>query len=160
MGAGAPKGNKNAVGHGRPPMHTDELKFNKLIEQYFEYIQGEEGIRTKEFINPEGEKDTITENYWIRRPEPPTVTGLTLWLGFADKKSLYDYKERDCFVHSIKKAVTRIEKHHEEKIAWGDKCTGNIFALKNFGWKDKIEQSITTDQTITWNEEKTYEAND
>ena len=82
--------------------------------------------------------------YAQSRPEPPTVTGLSLHIGFADKSSLYDYKKKDEFSHSIKRAISRIEKYHEIAIAHGDKCTGNIFALKNFDWKDKTETDITT----------------
>lgn len=130
----APKGNNFAKGNkgGRPPIHTDPEKIKNLIDDYFEWIQGEEGR----------EEDTGTQ-YWIRTPEPPTVTGLALHLGFADKSSLYDYKDKNEFSHSIKRAISRIEKHHEIAIANGDKCTGNIFALKNFGWKDKVETDNT-----------------
>lgn len=144
----APEGNNYAVGYGRPPIYEDTedsvKTINELIKQYFEWIEGEEGQREVEFINNNGDKETIKENYWIRRPEPPTVTGLTLHLNFADKSTLYDYSKKQSFSHSIKKALTRIEKYHETKTSYGDKCTGNIFVLKNFGWVDRqeIKQTI------------------
>lgn len=115
---------------GRPPIYNGEnendlKKVEELCLSYFEGLDlsgvDKEGIITT----------------------PPTVTGLTLHLGFADKSSLYDYAKKPAFSHSIKKAITKIEMYHEQKAAHGDKCTGNIFVLKNFGWKDNqgIEHS-------------------
>ncbi len=164
---GGPKGNKHAVGHGRPPTHTDPKEVERLIDDYFEWIKGEykeEPIIETVVMDNYGrteERDTgKTEIICIRPPEPPTVTGLSLHLDFCSKTSLYQYAEKEGFMHPIKKAISRIEKHHEIAIAHGDKCTGNIFALKNFGWKDKVETEVTGTQTIVWQEEKTYEAND
>lgn len=71
---------------------------------------------------------------------PPTVTGLTLHLGFESKDTLYSYAKKDGFSYSIKRALLNIEQYHEIATAAGDKCTGNIFILKNFGWKDTIQQ--------------------
>jgi hypothetical protein len=79
-----------------------------------------------------------------------TITGLALHLGFCDKKSLYDYQDRPEFLHSIKQARTKIELAYEMILHTGQ-CTGAIFALKNFGWKDKheVEQTnLNTDATI------------
>lgn len=150
---GGPKGNKHAVGYGRPPTHTDPKEVERLIDDYFVWILGEFKEVEIEELNKENELvgtgKTITE--CIRKPEPPTITGLTLHLDFCSKTSLYKYAEKEGFMHPIKKAITRIEKHHETQIAFGDKCTGNIFALKNFGWKDKIEtdNKHSGDITIT-----------
>jgi hypothetical protein len=68
----------------------------------------------------------------------PTVTGLALHLGFADKTTLYEYRDRPEFSYSIKRALTMIEQYHEEGLS-GNNVTGTIFALKNMGWKDKQE---------------------
>lgn len=116
----APKGNKNALGNdgGHPPIHTDPKEVEKLIDEYFHSL--------------------------IELREPPTVTGLALYLGFADKSSVYDYSKKIEFSHSIKRATMRIEKYHEIQTARGDKCTGNIFVLKNFGWKDTQAFDHTT----------------
>ncbi len=145
----APKGNDYAKGYGRPPIYAETEENIKavdtLVQQYFEYIEGEEG--TKEVVvgnDDEGKPIYESETYWIRRPEPPTVTGLTLYLGFADKSTLYDYSKKESFSHSIKRGLSRIEQFHEIKASYGDKCTGNIFVLKNFGWVDRVEQDITS----------------
>lgn len=157
---GAPLGNKNAVGNGggRPPIHTDPKAVDNLIADYFEWIEGESEETEEIEYNPEtGTETTKSTIKWIRKPEPPTVTGLSLHLGFANKSSLYDYADKVEFSYSIKKAVSRIEKFHEIAITKGDKCVGNIFALKNFGWKDRTHHEVTGNQTIVWKEEKTYE---
>jgi len=51
------------------------------------------------------------------------------------------------FCDTIKNARLRIE-HEYEKQLYMDKCTGAIFALKNFGWRDKVENEITTQAPI------------
>lgn len=71
----------------------------------------------------------------------PIITGLTLFLGFADKTTLYDYRDRPEFSHPIKRAITRIEAAYETNLQ-GTTPTGSIFALKNMGWKDKTEAEV------------------
>lgn len=70
----------------------------------------------------------------------PTVTGLTLTLGFADKSTLYDYAKKDEFSHPIKRALTIVEMGYEDALRESN-ATGSIFALKNMGWKDKSEHN-------------------
>ena len=145
----APKGNKNAVGNngGRPPIHTDPEHLESLVRDYFEWIEGEEGERDAIIGNDDEGKPIVgKEKYWIRKPEPPTVTGLTLHIGFSSKSTLYEYAEKVEFTDSIKKGLTIIEKYHETKVSYGDKCVGNIFVLKNFGWSDKSETDINIKQ--------------
>lgn len=139
----AEKGNKYAEGNegGRPPIYDrsnpeDVEKVKLLAEDYFNYIKGE----YEEYEGDDGEVMRKT----IRPGEYPTVTGLTLHLGFADKSTLYDYAKKEEFSHPIKRALTRIEQFHEFRAAEGDKCTGNIFVLKNFGWFDTMKTDHTT----------------
>lgn len=115
----APKGNKNAIGNngGRPSIYNelnaeDVIKVSELCVEYFEQLPK---------IN-----------------EPPTVTGLTLFLGFEAKSTLYEYAKKVEFSNPIKRALLKIEQYHEIATSMGDKCTGNIFILKNFGWKDTV----------------------
>ncbi len=72
----------------------------------------------------------------------PTITGLVLYLGFCDRASFYDYEKRKEFSHTIKTARSFMEREYENLLRAGN-CTGAIFALKNFGWKDKQELDIT-----------------
>lgn len=71
-----------------------------------------------------------------------TFTDLVLFLGFADRQSFYDYEKRSEFSCTMKKARTFIEREYEEQLMINP--TGAIFALKNFGWRDKQEIDHTT----------------
>ena len=113
---------------GRPPTHTDPEEVQKLVDEYFDSLTGE----------------VDKEKFEI----PPTITGLTLALGFSNKASLYDYSEKEEFAHVIKTARTRIEHYSEKQVALGEKCTGNIFILKNMDWHDSIKQEIKSDSDI------------
>ena len=80
--------------------------------------------------------ESLIELYFKQEPEKPTMAGLALHLGFADRKSLMDYIDRDDeFSLPIKRAVGQIEAEHETRL-YGSQCTGSIFWLKNRGWKD------------------------
>lgn len=122
MNMAAAPGNKNALGNngGRPPYYDaskpeDIETVTELCKTYFEIL--------------------ISETFG----KPPTVTGLALHLGFDCKNTLYDYAKKIEFSNPIKRALTTIEQYHEEMAAGGDKCVGNIFVLKNFGWRDTMD---------------------
>jgi len=121
---------------GRPLIYesTQENfdKVTELCESFFDYIKGEYHTEEQEYEEGKFRDLIITD----RSPEPPTVTGLTLHLGFESKDTLYSYAKKDGFSYPIKRALTKIEQYHEKATAYGDKCTGNIFILKNFNWKD------------------------
>lgn len=73
--------------------------------------------------------------------EPLTITGLALALD-TSRETLMEYGEREEFVDTIKKAKLKIEHAYElRNIKRGN--AGDIFALKNFGWKDKTESDVT-----------------
>ena len=82
------------------------------------------------------EMDKRLDEYFAQNPERPTLSGLAVFLGFADKSTLYDYADREEFSHSIKAAVSRIEAKHEENI-YTTGAAGSIFWLKNRGWTDQ-----------------------
>lgn len=96
---------------GRPRIYTDVAELEAEVEKYLA-----EAIK-------------------------PTVTGLALFLGFADKTTLYEYRDRPELSYPIKRALTTIERYHEEGLTENN-VAGRIFALKNMGWKDKTEQEM------------------
>ncbi len=102
------------MGFGRPKIYEDPEELAKQVENYF---------------NEEEAKK-------------PTITGLALYLGFADKTTLYEYRDRPDFSYSIKKAITKIEQYHEQALS-DNNVAGRIFALKNMGWRDKTEHGFT-----------------
>jgi hypothetical protein len=72
----------------------------------------------------------------------PLITGLAYHLGFADKTTLYEYKDRPEFSYSCKRSIMRVEMWYEGNLN-SNNVTGSIFALKNMGWKDKTEQELS-----------------
>lgn len=102
---------------GRPPIWDDPDKFAQSVDQYFD----------------DCEQDKTN----------PTWTGLALHLGFESRQSLQDYKEKDGFSYPIKKALAKIEENYEQGL-FSRNPAGAIFALKNFGWRDKHEVDHTT----------------
>lgn len=98
---------------GRPRLYNDPEELNQECDKYF--------AKCKE------DKDK------------PTVTGLALFLGFASKQSLYDYDKNEQFSYPIKRALLQVENSYESAL-YGNNVAGPVFALKNMGWKDKVEQ--------------------
>jgi len=101
------------AGPGRTPIWNDPIEFEKAVDAYF--------------------MDEQKQHTW---------TGLAIWLGFESRQSLEDYKKKDGFSYPIKKALLRIESIYEESL-FAKNAAGPIFALKNFGWRDRqeVEQS-------------------
>ena len=97
---------------GRPRIYQSVEEIDEVIEDY----------KTQCFIDA----------------KRPTVTGATIHLGFCDKTTLYDYRDREEFSHSIKSLLLFVENGYEQALH-GNSVTGSIFALKNMGWKDKSE---------------------
>lgn len=95
---------------GRPAKWEDPEAFDRAVDEYFA-------------------DDTIYH----------TWSGLALHLGFESRQSLEDYKKKDGFSYPIKKALLRIESQYEMAAMINKNAAGPIFALKNFGWKDKQE---------------------
>ena len=95
---------------GRPPIWTDPLAFNQRVDEYF------------------NDKDILH-----------TWSGLALYLGFVSRDSLWDYSKKPEFSDSVKKALSKIESIYEQRMNKSNNPSGAIFALKNFGWKDRQE---------------------
>jgi len=117
--------NKYAEGldsFGRPPIYSDPEALHTRVIQYFESI--------RPTYDAEGEI--------ISPGEYPTILGLTLYLGFCSKSTLYEYAKKKDFSDSIKRALAFVEKNYEETL-FSKASTGAIFALKNMGWTDKQE---------------------
>lgn len=64
-----------------------------------------------------------------------TITGLALHLGFTTRQALINYEDKPEFVDAIKKAKMRVENSYELSLRKNGR-SGDIFALKNFNWKD------------------------
>lgn len=75
----------------------------------------------------------------------PTVSGLTLFLGFASTSSTYEYLQSPKYGLTIKKAMLQIQNVLETRLIEGKPPIGLIFALKNrFDWQDKKDIDLTS----------------
>lgn len=101
-------------GRGQPRIIQSPEEFDRLVDEYVSVCEAD--------------------------GRPLTFTGMALHLGFADRRSFYDYQKHEEFSRSVLRARTIIEGEYEMRIAVsGDKsCGGAIFALKNHGWADKL----------------------
>jgi len=98
---------------GRPLKFETVEKFEQQAEQYF--------------------KETP--------PEEWTITGLALALD-TSRETLMNYEEKDEFFDAVKKAKLKIEHSYEKRLIKRG-AAGDIFGLKNFGWKDKQETELS-----------------
>jgi len=105
----------------------------KKIDAYFAG-----GMRKRKIVCRSG------RHTWTEEVPVPTITGLVLYLGYADRVSFYDIEKKENFSYTIKSARTRIEREYEEMIQTANPA-GPIFALKNFGWKDT--PTVVVDQS-------------
>lgn len=75
--------------------------------------------------------------------EPILLTGMILALGLTSKEAFYNYETYEGFSDSVKRARMLVEMEYEKRLNMAPSATGPIFALKNFGWKDKQEIETT-----------------
>lgn len=78
-----------------------------------------------------------------RTKEPITITGLAMAL-HTTRQVLMDYARRDEFTDAVKRVKQIAENYAETQGYKGKSPIFAIFALKNFGWKDKqeVEHSV------------------
>lgn len=106
---------------GRPVKFSDSKKMEEILNKYFE----------------ETPEDKIT------------LTGIILALDIT-KETFYQYAQKEGFKEIINKARLRVENSYENDLRDKGRA-GDIFALKNFGWKDKTETEISNNGTIAIN---------
>lgn len=128
----APKGNKYAIGNkgGRPPLFKNGKQLARQVNEYFEYIKGE----WHQEIVKVGRKSVI-QKVWDRPPEPATITGLSLYLGFSNRRSMDHLDDHVEFSGIMARARARVEYEYEKKLD-SSSAYGAQFALKNMGWRD------------------------
>ena len=88
------------------------------------------------YKTPEALKAVIDKYFKKTELKEYTVTGLALVVG--SKQLLDDYQKRTGYGRIVTKAKLIVENAYELSLRKTGKA-GDIFALKNFGWKDKQE---------------------
>jgi len=69
--------------------------------------------------------------------QPILVTGLVLALGLSSRESLVEYGKRPEYSDAVKELKSVCENYAENRL-FSNNPTGAIFALKNYGWTDKL----------------------
>ena len=123
------------------PKYTDPKVLEAKIDEYFE-----KEVYSIPLLDKEG-NPVLSGGKIVKDVKPPTLSGLANYLGFCDRQSLYDYRDKKVdsdkgFSCAIKKAIGRVSAFAEDQLFTGQ-STGAIFWLKNAGWKDR--QDITSD---------------
>lgn len=69
--------------------------------------------------------------------EPPTMSGLAYHLGFKSVSDFEAIEAKGKYSALLKRARLRVEAEYEKKLHF-QSATGAIFALKSFGWSDRM----------------------
>jgi len=130
------KDDKPGKGVKGDPFFRSPEELQQKIDEYLQDCPDK-----KEVVVRKGKEQTIVDL------PCPTITGLALHCGFSSRQSFYDYENRPEFSYSIKRARTFIEREYEQILQTGNP-TGAIFALKNFGWRDRqeVEHNLPIEQ--------------
>jgi len=128
--------NKNKI--GKPLKYDadragDYEKLEALIKEYFIKCLGIEGeLEDGKFH------------------KAPTMLGLALHLGFADKGELYEMLKRNNSISPlIKRAQSTIQNFCEQQLLVNPRQVSLIFAMKNWwGWQDKQDINTTVSGNI------------
>ena len=109
-------------------------QLDKLIAAYFRQIAGKFHF---EDLPGKGKQadELFRQKVWDRPPEPATISGLALHLGFESRAGFEDYERNGEFANTLKRARLRVEAGYEKTLLTS--VSGAIFALKNMGWLDR-----------------------
>jgi hypothetical protein len=90
-----------------------------------------------------------------KNDKPITITGLCIRLD-TTRQTLMDYERKCEFADTIKRLKLHAENYAEETLynKNGRAVVGAIFALKNFGWSDKMEFESSYKPQIMTDEER------
>jgi hypothetical protein len=116
---------------------NEAVQVERLVKKYFVHIQGEYHIEQKTVKTGKDHVETIEQKVWDRPPEPVTISGLALALGFNSRQQFEQYLHNGQFADVVKQAMLRVEAGYEANLH--QNTTGAMFALKSMGWKEKPE---------------------
>lgn len=97
--------------------------------------------------SPEQMEKILNEYFSTTEENKITITGICLALDL-DKSNFYEYEKREGYRDIVKRARMIVENSYEISLRENGR-TGDIFALKNFGWKDKQEIENNTNNKVT-----------
>ena len=117
------------------------VSLTSLIEEYFNGVGIDVGIiaRKSNVKTPPKttRKHTTTRSKKVE-PEPPTITGLALHLGFNSLEEFEQYEKQGKFPSALKRARLLIAAAYEKKLH-NSHHGGAVFALKEMRWHERLE---------------------
>ena len=96
---------------------------------------------------PEQMEKILNEYFETTDENKITLTGICLALNL-DKSNFYEYEKREGYENIVKRARMIVENSYEISLRENGR-TGDIFALKNFGWTDKQEIESNAQGKVT-----------
>ena len=127
---------------GQQPFYDSPEQLYEKVQAYFESCEPEPLTITDE----DGEVHALTDTQGkpLMSDKKPTTYGLALFLGYADRSSLYDLQARGGpMAYIIKAAISQIGGAHEANL-FSPSYGGSWKWLSNHGWTDKqtVEQTV------------------
>ena len=101
--------------------------------------------RPLKYPDPKTFEDKIDEYFKETPKEEITITGLCLALRI-NKDTFYEYGKKEGYKEIVDLARLKVENSYELSLRKYGR-TGDIFALKNFGWRDQQEITAEVKQT-------------
>ncbi|GAB3911915.1 terminase small subunit [Mucilaginibacter boryungensis] len=114
-----------------------------LTTAYFSYIKGSFHFEQLPATTARGKAKQ--QKVWDRQPEPPTLTGLALHLGFDSLAEFEAYEQKGELSSELKRARLLIAAEYEKRLHQPSP-TGAIFALKTLGWNEH-DHPVDNDQS-------------
>lgn len=133
---------------GRPLKFKSVEELQEKIDGYFEscfemkWVDEDMRDEYGEFVYTKKGKKKQTHKLERKQTKPFKITDLALALG-TTRDLLCDYEDKDEFSDAIKKAKLMVEGDYENRLI-NRGNSGDIFALKNFNWKDRSETDLTS----------------
>lgn len=116
---------------GRRPLYETPEQLQEAVDRYFESIKG------KPLFDKKGQP--VTDRHGVQKTDgkPPTMTGLSRFLGFKDRQTFTRQGNRSSvFNDVVSEARLRIEDFWEQALYNGDTYQGAVFMLTMcFGWR-------------------------
>jgi hypothetical protein len=136
---------------GNVPKYKTPQEMEDKIVEYFKTCEP----KLMTFTDGDGNEQPVMvkgEPYY--KQEPPTKSGLALYLGFESRQSLWNYEKKKGFSYIIKRAKLALSQHHEKGLD-KEKCTGHIFWLKCNGAKEPVNEWNDKAEDLPANEDRT-----
>ncbi|MDR3693388.1 terminase small subunit [Mucilaginibacter sp.] len=108
-------------------------QLNNRIDAYFNLSGG--APQNKRKSKSKTETAEISEEA-VNEPQPATMSGLALFLGFHSLAGFEDHAQNGEFATALQRARLRMLAIYERRLLQ-QSPTGVMFALKSFGWDDR-----------------------